>query len=276
MTESDWFDEYERAAWAAGDGDRVQLAGYHRAAYQYRESDPDRALTLLDEGRRLADQLNEPWWGLFYRQYRVHALLHFKADYRDVLDLAVHNTLELRKPAFTHFPRRLMVHGDLVSADLGIDPVGYAEVIERAARLPRRGDSADRGRPLSAARRAAAVRPAAGTARPGRAAHRPLAGAGGGRPGQWAGAALPGVHLRRDVRDRRAARRPAGAGASGRGGGGGGAAGGSPGGAGRVSAVARADGAAPGRRGGGRPAVPLGGGPAAAPAHAAGRLLSRC
>lgn len=145
MTESDWFDEYERAAWQAGDGERIHLARFHRLAYRFRESDPDHALELLAEGRRLAERLDEPWWELFYRQYHVHALLHFKADYRDVLDLAVRNTLDLRRPVFATFPRRLMVHGDLISAYLGIDPAGYADVIQQAldyldAEAPPEGD----------------------------------------------------------------------------------------------------------------------------------------
>src|SRR5262249_14812440 len=77
-------------------------------------------------------RLAEPWWALFYDQLRVHALLHFKQDYRDVLTLAVANTLECRKAAYANFPRRLMIHGDLVSAYLGIDPVGYQDAIRQA------------------------------------------------------------------------------------------------------------------------------------------------
>ena len=129
---SDWFDDFERAARLAGDSERDRLGQLHREAYRHRESDPDRALGLIAEGRRLAERLGEPWWVLYYDQQRVHALLHFKQDYRDVLDLAVRNTLAVRGPAYAGFPRRLLIHGDLVSAYLGIDPVGYAEPIGQA------------------------------------------------------------------------------------------------------------------------------------------------
>src|SRR5689334_4863286 len=132
MSGWDWFDEFERTARQAGDRDRDRLGQLHREAYRFRESDPDHALALLAEGRRLADRLGEPWWVLYYDQQRVHALLHFKQDYRDVLDLAVRNTLQMRKPAWAGFPRQLLIHGDLVSAYLGIDPVGYAEPVRQA------------------------------------------------------------------------------------------------------------------------------------------------
>lgn len=132
MTTWDWFDEYEWHVRLAGDADRVRMSQLHRQAYLYRESDPDQALMLLRQGKVLADKLQEAWWSLYYDQQYVHALLHFKQDFRDVLDRAVRNTLELRKPIHAEFPRRLMIHGDLVSAYLGIDPVGHAEAIERA------------------------------------------------------------------------------------------------------------------------------------------------
>src|SRR4051812_36554313 len=124
MNGRDWFEEYEADARRRGEPDRARLGLLHREAYRFRESDPDHALALLAQGRQLAGRLAEPWWALFYDQLRVHALLHFKQDYRDVLVLAVANTLECRKPAYQGFPRRLMVHGDLISAYLGIDPEG--------------------------------------------------------------------------------------------------------------------------------------------------------
>jgi hypothetical protein len=58
--------------------------------------------------------------------------LHFKQDFRVVLDLAVRNTLEVRKPAYAGFPRRLLIHLDLISAYLGIDPAGHADSVRQA------------------------------------------------------------------------------------------------------------------------------------------------
>jgi len=145
MSAWDWFDEYEWRARGAGDPERALLGELHRDAYHFRESDPDRALALVARGRALAERLGEPWWVLYYDQQRVHALLHFKQDYRGVLELAVANTLEVRKPAYAGFPRRLLIHGDLVSAYLGIDPLGHAAAIRAAldyldAETPAEGD----------------------------------------------------------------------------------------------------------------------------------------
>jgi hypothetical protein len=128
----DWFDEFEYNARLSGDHQRALLGQLHREAYRYRETDPDRALGLVAEGRRLAESLREPWWVLYYDQQRVHALLHFKQDFRDVLDLAVRNTLEARKTGYANFPRRLLIHLDLVSAYLGIDPAGHADAVTQA------------------------------------------------------------------------------------------------------------------------------------------------
>jgi hypothetical protein len=132
MSHFDWFDRFEIEALQAGDPERIRLARLHHQAYDQREADPDRALALIAEGRRLAERLRQPWWALYYDHYRVHALLHFKQDYRAVLDLAVRNTLEVRKPEYAEFPRRLLIHDDLVSAYIGIDPVGNAGPIREA------------------------------------------------------------------------------------------------------------------------------------------------
>lgn len=145
MNTRDWFDEYEWAARRDGDRECSRLGWFHREAYRFRESDPGHALALIAEGRALAERLGEPWWVLHYDQQRAHALLHFKQDYRDVLDLAVRNTLQVRKPGFVGFPRRQLIHLDLVSAYLGIDAAGYAEAIGQAldyldAETPADGD----------------------------------------------------------------------------------------------------------------------------------------
>lgn len=129
---TDWFDEYEYHALKAGDHERARLGRLHRESYRFRETDPGQALALIAEGRRLAETLREPWWVLYYDQQRVHALLHFEQDFRDVLELAVRNTLEVRKVGFANFPRRQLIHIDLISAYSGIDPEGYEDGVTQA------------------------------------------------------------------------------------------------------------------------------------------------
>src|SRR5262249_40568670 len=94
--------------------------------------DPDRSLELCEEGRRQAQALNEPWWVLFFDHWKSTALMHWKRDFRTILDHTVRLALEVRKPHFEQHPLRLTVFDDLVSAYLGIDPEGHAAAIQQA------------------------------------------------------------------------------------------------------------------------------------------------
>jgi hypothetical protein len=132
MSVWDWFHEFESDARARGDGDRLRLLQYYHQGYHLREKDPDRAFQLYGEGRQLAQRLGEPWMVLFYDEWRVTALLHFKRDYRNVLDLAVAAALEARKPQYDHYPGRLGIFDNLIAAYLGIDPAGHADALRQA------------------------------------------------------------------------------------------------------------------------------------------------
>src|SRR5262249_58918739 len=92
-------------------------------------TNPDRTLTMLAEARTLAEQMGESWWVLFIDHWRLQALLNFKLDFRNVLDIAVGATLEARKPQYANFPQRICLHEDLISSYLGIDPFGHADAV---------------------------------------------------------------------------------------------------------------------------------------------------
>ncbi len=127
-----WVEDYRRDAEANNDEARLRLTWIHPLAYQLRETDPDRSLELCEEGRRQAQVLNEPWWVLFFDHWKSTALMHWKRDYRTILDHTIRLTLEVRKPHFEQHPLRLTIFDDLVSAYLGIDPEGYAVPIQQA------------------------------------------------------------------------------------------------------------------------------------------------
>jgi hypothetical protein len=140
-----WCHEYEADARAKGDADRLRMARLHYDGWTWRETDPDQAYALYDQGWQLARRLNEPWWQLFYAHWRLGALLYFKRDYRDVLRPAVETVLEVRKPQYDVFPFRFAIFYDLVSAYLGIDAPGYADPIRQALHslehdVPRSGE----------------------------------------------------------------------------------------------------------------------------------------
>src|ERR1700722_9158533 len=100
MSEWRWFSEFTHDAQARGDAERAHLMALHHQAYQLRETEPDQTLALFAEGRRLAQSLHEPWWVLLYDHWLVHGRIHWKDDdYQQLLEPAVRNLLETRKPS---------------------------------------------------------------------------------------------------------------------------------------------------------------------------------
>ena len=109
MTIWDWIHDFEQQAREAGDAQRVRLTTIHSEAYDHRQTDPDRMLSTLHEGRRLALILREPWFVAFFDHWITETLIYYKDDYREVIDQAVRLTLEIRQPAFDRFPLRFGV-----------------------------------------------------------------------------------------------------------------------------------------------------------------------
>jgi hypothetical protein len=132
MSVWDWIIEFNNQAEAKGDRDRLRLLQTYENASRFAKTDPDVMLGLLAEGKALAQQLDEPWWVLFFDHWRLQALLHFKYDYREVMDIAVQATLEARKPQYAELPQRVCLHEDLIYAYVGTDPEGHADRITQA------------------------------------------------------------------------------------------------------------------------------------------------
>jgi hypothetical protein len=132
MSVWDWIIEFNAEAEANGDRERLRLLPIFENASKFSKTDPDVMLGLLAEGKALAQQLDEPWWVLFFDHWRLQALLHFKYDYRNVMDIAVQATLEARKPQYAELPQRVCLHEDLIYAYVGTDPEGHAERIGQA------------------------------------------------------------------------------------------------------------------------------------------------
>jgi hypothetical protein len=127
-----WIHEFEMQARVRGDRERVRLSQLHGEAYAQRQNDPDRMFGLMEEGRRLAVRLREPWWVLFYEHWKLETLIYYKDDYREVIDLAVKATLETRKPVYDNYPLRFGIWCNLVAAYLCVDPRGHEEAVREA------------------------------------------------------------------------------------------------------------------------------------------------
>jgi hypothetical protein len=132
MNISEWLQAEGESAAREGDPDRLRMMECISRAFELRETDPDGAFAVLTEGQQMARRLNEPWWVLYYESDRIEALIHFKRDYRQVVDMAVQTVLDLNKPGNAAYPGRLNVWDNLIAAYLGVDADGYAEPIEQA------------------------------------------------------------------------------------------------------------------------------------------------
>jgi hypothetical protein len=128
----DWVYEFQDKMYESGDTERMRLWRLFTISPTPLGSDPDRALALFEEGRALARQLGEPWWAMFFEHWRLQVLLHFKGDYRAALQSAVPVAVEARKQRYVQLPQRLCIHEDLITAYVGIDPIGHAERIRHA------------------------------------------------------------------------------------------------------------------------------------------------
>jgi hypothetical protein len=125
----DWILERRKEYTAAGDNDRLRLTTCWQRAFPFREKDPDQAVALMSEGVALAEELGERWWTMLLNHWRLSALIHFKKDYRQAIELAVRNSLAAAKPENTAFPARLSLYSDLIDVYLGVDAEGYADQI---------------------------------------------------------------------------------------------------------------------------------------------------
>ena len=129
------------------------------------------AQALYEEGLRLAKQLGEPWWAMYYAQRRIQARMFWGDHFDDALAWAVESALEARKPQYASFPELFTVYFNLLLAYIGVDPAGYAAEIRQAIRSLEQDVPRIPARRLPAGVREAAVCARAG--RPGRGSSSP-------------------------------------------------------------------------------------------------------
>lgn len=126
---------FQRAA-EQGDADRGRLAHLYREVLTepltLLQRDPERAYSLLTEGRAIAERIGEHGWVLLFDTWRARALRSMGA-YRPARDIAMHAAIYARRPPFNQYPQRFCLHLEGVTGPfLLIDPEGYAEQIRDA------------------------------------------------------------------------------------------------------------------------------------------------
>ncbi|MBN1428929.1 MAG: hypothetical protein JXB07_11135 [Anaerolineae bacterium] len=132
MSEWDWIHRLVSEAYRDNDTARILMYEHFSQALDIGGEAPDKSLDLLDQSRMIARELGEKWWVQLINHWELNTLLYYKRDYSQVIEKAVKAVVEVRKPEYEHFPLRVYLHNDLVSAYLGIDPIGYREQIQAA------------------------------------------------------------------------------------------------------------------------------------------------
>ncbi|MHB8629538.1 MAG: hypothetical protein ACYDBJ_23840 [Aggregatilineales bacterium] len=126
-----WLAEVRQRARQQGDAERTRLVSLYDRAWDICETDPNAALSLLTEGRALAEQLREPCLMLFFDYWRCEIYLYKLRDVANGLDLSVRASVEAQKPMYRTCAVRSRVYLTLAVAYGMIDPLGYADEITR-------------------------------------------------------------------------------------------------------------------------------------------------
>lgn len=124
-----WFRQYRQEAYRVKNDEKLKLPNLFSEAWDYFETQPLKAMSLLTQGRELAKKLNEPCWMLFHDYWRCEGQLFYLDDAKAGLDMAVRIAAEAHKPLYERCPIRARVFRILVDAYSANDPVGYADQI---------------------------------------------------------------------------------------------------------------------------------------------------
>jgi hypothetical protein len=124
-----WVYDFQNEARRKGDRLREQLCTLCFEATNYKETDPDKAISRLKQGRGLAEVLNEPLWVMFYDYLLSTVLIWDKRDTAAGLDLAVRVAVSASAPEYRHWPFTPSVHYALLNAYSSYDPLSYRDEI---------------------------------------------------------------------------------------------------------------------------------------------------
>lgn len=134
MTMSGQWDEFNRRVglWQrTGDAERLALPGLLHEGFRNQETDPELSFALFTRGRDEAQRLNEPWWVLFFENWRLTALTCYVMDFSRALSLAVQLMVRFNAPDGQAHPDRHTVLDNVLYTYINIDPLGYRDEIER-------------------------------------------------------------------------------------------------------------------------------------------------
>lgn len=126
-----WVAERRREYARNKDHARFDLAGVFHEAHVWGETDPDRYVAELKAAKLQAQEMDEPFWSLYYQAFYLEGLVHYKRDFRDALDLAAQCALAVQKPMFANWPGRFLVYNTMLYAYVFVDAWGYEDSIRK-------------------------------------------------------------------------------------------------------------------------------------------------
>ncbi|MFO0863297.1 MAG: hypothetical protein U0744_01315 [Gemmataceae bacterium] len=127
----DWVAERRREYARNKDQARFDLASVFHRAHTWGETEPDRYVAELRAAKQMAQQMDEPFWALYYQAFHLEGLVHYQRDFREALDLAAQCALAVQKPMFANWPGRFLVYNTMLYAYVFVDAWGYEDSIRK-------------------------------------------------------------------------------------------------------------------------------------------------
>jgi hypothetical protein len=128
-----WFNNYEVNARLRGTPDMRKLPVTAYKGWELlRNIEPDLALDIFRDGLKLAHDLNEPMWELFFDLWCCEILVYHKSDMKAALDHTIRAVTRAHQPRYEPFPViRSQLFFVLSNLYFMIDPFGYADDIRQ-------------------------------------------------------------------------------------------------------------------------------------------------
>lgn len=135
-----WYKGFGHKAQTNNDPRRLKLIQTHQIADRLRSIAPEQAYAAYQEGRTLAETLDEPCWVLLFAQRMAHVCIYELENLDRAMDLVIRDYVLSTKPIYQKCPVLADMQRNILETYLYYDPVGYqqevSEVLDMLERYP--------------------------------------------------------------------------------------------------------------------------------------------
>jgi hypothetical protein len=131
---SDYWEEFHHRveAWRDdGDVERLKLADQFHDTFRYRETNPEFQFELLTRLRDESRKLNEPWWVLFFEEWRLAALTADLHDFVRGHELAMELMVRFSGAEGRAHPMSVSAYTSVLYTYTQVDPVGHKDTLQK-------------------------------------------------------------------------------------------------------------------------------------------------